>query len=164
MPRLLTIDQKRIRVITSEQNLAYFKGNPKEFLRRFVTMDETWIYHYAPESREESKQWVKPGERATMRPKMQQSDGELMAIVFWDARGAIFIEYLEKGTRITGAYYAQCTISHTVHFAQAKKHELGFKSLPHPLYSPNLTPSDYYLLSNLMRWLCGRSFELNEEV
>ena len=54
---ILTIDQKRIRVTTSEQYLIYFNRNLKEFLRRFVTMDETWIHHqYTPESREGSKQ------------------------------------------------------------------------------------------------------------
>ena len=53
--RLLTIDQKRIRVTTSKQNLAYFNRNPKEFLRRFVTINETWIHRYTPESREGSK-------------------------------------------------------------------------------------------------------------
>ena len=41
VPRLLTIDQKHIRVTTSEQNLAYLNRNPKEFLRRLVTIDET---------------------------------------------------------------------------------------------------------------------------
>ena len=61
VPRLLIIDQKRIRVTTSEQNLTHLNHNPKEFLRRFVTMDETWIHRYTPESREGSKQWVKPG-------------------------------------------------------------------------------------------------------
>ena len=93
--RLLTNDQKRIRVTTLEQNLAYFNRNPKEFLRRFVTMDETWIHHYTPESREGSKQWVKP----------QQSVGKVMASVFWDGHGVIFINYLEKERTITGAYY-----------------------------------------------------------
>ena len=44
VPRSLTIANKRIRVTTSEQNLAYFNHNPKEFLRRFVTMDATWIH------------------------------------------------------------------------------------------------------------------------
>jgi len=29
--------------------LDMFKRNPKEFLRRFVTVDETWIHHYTPE-------------------------------------------------------------------------------------------------------------------
>ena len=32
VPRLLTVDQKSIRVTILEKNLAYFKCNPKEFL------------------------------------------------------------------------------------------------------------------------------------
>ena len=54
--------------------------------------------------------------------------------------------------------------SHTSNIAQARKHELGFESLPHPPYSPHLAPSDYYLFPNLKRWLCDRCFESNEEV
>ena len=56
VPQLFTIDQKRIRVTTSEQNLAYFNRNPKEFLLQFITTDETWIHHHIPESRVGSKQ------------------------------------------------------------------------------------------------------------
>ena len=45
-----------------------------------------------------------------------------------------------------------------------KKHELGFESLPHPPYFPDTDSSDnYYLFPYLMRWLCGRRFESNEE-
>ena len=73
VPRLLTIDQRRIRVTSSEQNLAYFNRNPKDLLHRFVTMDETWIHYYSPESREGSKQWVKPSKSAPKRPETQQS-------------------------------------------------------------------------------------------
>jgi len=40
VPRLLTPDNKRNRESTSEQCLTLFKRNPKEFLRRFVTVDE----------------------------------------------------------------------------------------------------------------------------
>ena len=48
--RLLTPDNKRNRETTSEQclSLTLFKRNPKEFLRRFVTVDETWIHWYRP--------------------------------------------------------------------------------------------------------------------
>ena len=79
---MLTIDQKRISVTTLDQNLAYLNRNPKEFFRQFVTMDETWIHHYTPESREESKQWVKPGESALKRSQTQQSAGKIMTSVF----------------------------------------------------------------------------------
>ena len=53
---------------------------------------------------------------------------------------------------------------HTSNIAQAKNYELDFESLPHPPYSLDLAPSDYYLFPNLKRWLCGRCFESNEEV
>ena len=87
MPRLLTIDQKRIHVTTSEQNVAYFKRNLKEFLRRFVTIDEIWIHHFTPELRKGSKQWVEPGESVPKLPTTQQSAGTVMASVFCDAHG-----------------------------------------------------------------------------
>ena len=37
---------------------------------------------------------------------MVKSIGKVMATVFWDARGIIYTDYLEKGRTITGAYYA----------------------------------------------------------
>jgi len=42
--RSLTPDNKRNQETTSEQCLTLFKRNPKEFLRRFMTVDETWIH------------------------------------------------------------------------------------------------------------------------
>ena len=99
------------------------------------------------------------------------------------------IDYVEKGRAVTGAYYAALlgrlveeirkkrphlkkkkiifyddnAPSYTLNIAQAKMHELCFKSLSHSLHSPDLDPSDYYLLPNLQRWLCGRRCESNEE-
>ena len=52
--------------------------------------------------------------------------------------------------------------SHTSNIAQARKHELGFESLPHPPFSPYLASSGYLFL-NLKRWLYGRRFESNKE-
>ena len=69
-------------------------------------MDVTWIHHYTLESREESKEWLTPGESTPKRPKTQQSSGKVIASVFWDAHGVIFIDYLEKGRTITGEFYA----------------------------------------------------------
>jgi len=69
VPRLLTPDNKRNRETTSEQCLTLLKRNPKEFLRRFVTVDETWIHWYTPETKEQSKQWTSPGEPAPKKAK-----------------------------------------------------------------------------------------------
>ncbi|XP_039309549.1 protein GVQW3-like [Solenopsis invicta] len=103
--RLLTPDNKRNRETTSEQCLTLFKRNPKEFLRRFVTVDETWIHWYTPETKEQLKQWTSPGERAPKKARL--SAGKVMATVFWDLQGVIYIDYLEKGKTVTGLYYAE---------------------------------------------------------
>jgi hypothetical protein len=39
------------------------------------------------------------------RVETQRSAGKVMASVFWDARGIIFIDYLEKGQTINSEYY-----------------------------------------------------------
>ncbi|XP_012060732.1 PREDICTED: uncharacterized protein LOC105623969 [Atta cephalotes] len=106
MPRLLTVKQKRNRMKTSKHCLDMFKRNPEKFLRRFVTIDETWIHRYTPEMKEQSKQWTKSSESASKKAKTVPSAGKIMATVFWDSRGIIFTDYLEKGRTITGQYYA----------------------------------------------------------
>ena len=40
----------------------------------------------------------------------------------------------------------------------------GYKLIPHPAYSPDLAPSDYFLFQNLKKDNCGRHFRSNEEV
>jgi histone-lysine N-methyltransferase SETMAR len=55
VPRLLTADQKRTRMKISEQCLERFDKNKTDFVRRFITVDETWIQHYTPECKQQSK-------------------------------------------------------------------------------------------------------------
>ncbi|XP_071084006.1 protein GVQW3-like [Haliotis cracherodii] len=57
VPKLLTADQKRQRENLSRENLKLLEGDPDNFLKRFVTMDETWVHHFEPESKQQSKQW-----------------------------------------------------------------------------------------------------------
>jgi len=80
--RLLTPDNKRNRETTSDKRLTLLMRNPKEFLRRFVTVDETWIHWYTPETKEQSKQWTSPGEPAPKKAKTVPSAGKVMATVF----------------------------------------------------------------------------------
>ena len=90
---------KRNRPSTSEHCLEMFKRNTKAFLRRFVTVDETWIHHYMPEMKKQSKQWTSPGEEGE-----NGSIGRKGHVhpFFWDSQGIIFTDYLEKGRTITG--------------------------------------------------------------
>lgn len=190
VPHLLTPLQKQNRMDISEQCLARFRANPDEFLRRFITTDETWVHHYTPETKEQSKQWVEKGESAPKKAKTVLSAGKVMATVFYDAHGIIFIDYLEHGRTITGAYYVTLldrlnneiktkrphlqrkkvlfhrdnAPAHKSLIAMGKIHELGFEVLPHPPYSPDLAPCDFHLFPDLKKWLGGKRFIDNSEV
>ena len=104
VPRLLTPDQKQKRVDDSEHCLELFKRGKKDFLSRYVIMDETWIHHYTPEIKRSSAEWTASGESRPKRPKTQQWAGKVMAFLFWDAHGILFINYLEKGKTINSDY------------------------------------------------------------
>ena len=86
MPRLLTVDQKRQRVVDSVRCLELFRRNKPNFLRRYVTMDETWIHHYTPGSKRSSAEWTAVGEKHLKRPKTQTWAGKVMASVFCEAQ------------------------------------------------------------------------------
>ncbi|KAL7723955.1 hypothetical protein ACLKA6_019947 [Drosophila palustris] len=179
VPRLLTPEQKQQRIDESKSCLDMFTRNKSEFLRRYITMDETWIHHFTPESNRQSTEWHAAGESRPKRPKTQQLAGKVMASVFWDAHGIIFIDYLQKGQTINSDYYmallerlkaeiakkrphmakkkvlfhqdnAPC---HKSMKTMAKLNELGFELLPHPPYSPDLAPSDYWLFADLKKML-----------
>lgn len=95
VPHLLTVDQKRIRMKISQACLDRFKRNKMDFKRRFITVDETWIHHNTPETKEQSKQRIEAGGSAPKRAKTDHSAGKVMATVFWDYKGILLIDYLQ---------------------------------------------------------------------
>lgn len=190
VPHLLSFDQKQVRWDLSEECLDLFNRNKKEFLRRFVTVDETWVHYYTPETKVQSKQWVSPGEKAPRKAKVIPSAGKVMATIFWDAHGILLIDYLQKGRTITGAYYVELldrldaeikrkrphlakkkvlfhqdnAPAHTSRVAKQKIQDLGYELLPHPPYSPDLGPSDFFLFPKLKSQLAGERFSSNDEI
>jgi hypothetical protein len=51
--RLLSVEQKRIGLKISRDCLEMFEAYPQNFFDRFVTIDETWVYLYASESKQQ---------------------------------------------------------------------------------------------------------------
>jgi len=66
VPKCLNADQKRQRCQSSEQILEFFRRDPNDFLSRLVTMDETWLYHYDPETKQQLMELPHSG---SLRPK-----------------------------------------------------------------------------------------------
>ena len=102
---LLTVDQKQQCVNNSECCLQLFQHNKTEFLHKHATMDETWIHHFILESNQQSIEWTAAGESCPKRPKTLTSAGKVLAFIFWDAQGILFIDNLEKGRTINSEYH-----------------------------------------------------------
>jgi len=90
---------------------------------------------------------------------------------FWDSQGVFYIDYLAKGKAVTGLYYAELlgrvaaklqnirprlarkkvlfhhdnAAAHTSALEKAKLVELGYELLPHPPYSSDFAPCDFFL-------------------
>lgn len=92
VPRMLTIENKRQRLAAANEFLDMCKTDPNKIFHRIVTCDETWIHHYDPETKQQSMQWQRRGNRAPIKFKVQPSAGKIMASVFWDAEGILLID------------------------------------------------------------------------
>ncbi|XP_055615314.1 histone-lysine N-methyltransferase SETMAR-like [Toxorhynchites rutilus septentrionalis] len=69
-------------------------------------MDGTWIQYHTPESKGQSVEWLTSYESRQKQQKDQRSAAKVLASVFWDTHGIIFIDYLQKRKTITGEYCA----------------------------------------------------------
>ena len=74
VPKCLNADQKRQRCQASEQILEFLRLRPNDFLSRLVTTDETWLYHYDSETKQQPLEWRHGG---SPRPKNSQCKNPL---------------------------------------------------------------------------------------
>ena len=56
VPKMLTDDHKMQRLMASRASLLRYRKEGDAFLSRIVTTDETWVFHYEPESKRRSAQ------------------------------------------------------------------------------------------------------------
>jgi len=86
VPKCLNADQKRQRCQSSEQLLEFFQCNSHAFLSRLVTMDEIWLYHYDPETKQQSVEWRNSGPPRLKKFRVQKSTGKFLASIFFGSR------------------------------------------------------------------------------
>ena len=82
VPKYLNADQKRQRFQSSEQILEFFRRHTNYFLSRLVTMDESWLYRYDPETEQPSMEWRHSGSPSPKKFRVQKSAGKVLASIF----------------------------------------------------------------------------------
>ena len=177
VPKYLNADRKRQRYQASEQLLEFFRPNPNDFLSRLVTMDETWLYHYDPETKQQSMEWRDSGSPSPKIIGVKKSAGKVLPSIFWDPDGILLIIYLPKVQTINAEKYSFLLVqlkdilkekrrgkvtkgvsflldnipAHRTLTTQKEIAYLDFQYFDYPPYSPDLAPSDYYLFPGLKK-------------
>jgi len=93
------LDQKmkdcRCEVGLSSEKLKLMQLNWSLFLKCIVTGDETWIYHYDPESTQQSMQWKHASSPSPRKFKVQASiSWQDNVTTFWDAQSVLLTDFM----------------------------------------------------------------------
>ncbi len=190
IPHLLTQDQKDRRLRMAQDLLRHFRHAPT-LQDRVVTSNECWFWCYEPATKRNSSTWLRRNERRPHKPVKDRYVRKVMVVIFWDSRGVIFRQFVPAGQGVTKEVYLQMMrdlreairrrrqrfwarqnfwLHHdgapahrsdiVVNFLQAT----GTNILPHPPYSPDLAPSDFFLFARLKKNMRGLTFNNMDEL
>lgn len=186
VPHLLSEEQKRNRVIIANDLLKIIEKAERQGWKYFVTGDESWFYLCYDYER----QWVVSGEEPSIREKKMISSEKVMITVFWNPKQIALVDALPKGEKFNALYYTNNILEKlqklgngfpdtngkklNVHADNARPHTSkttirymethGMKKVPHPAFSPDLAPSDFFLFGYVKKLLEGQSFATREEL
>ena len=137
------------------------------FLDSIMTRDKMWVHYFTSETKRSSMQWRHPGSPKPKKVKTTFSAGKVMATIFWDSKGVLYVDFLTEHCTINTEYYsallegpvktairnkrkrAQTSVSclqdnarpHMAARTMGTIQKLKLNILPHPPYSPDLAPS-----------------------
>ena len=186
IPYNLNESQKKKRFDICKNLISKNESDP--FLKRIITGDEKWVL-YKNISRK--RQWIDKYGKPKPTPKNEIQRKKVLLSIFWDYQGIVFFELIEKGKTIDSDIYSQQLLKlneklikkrpalmnrkiplllhdnakpHVSKNVQETLDDLGWEILPHPPYSPDIAPSDFYLFRTLQNDLNGREFKNMEDM
>jgi histone-lysine N-methyltransferase SETMAR len=191
VPHQLSESEKLNRLQIARSLRARYRREGDSFLNRIVAIDETWIRSYEPELKSQSSEWHRSSSPRPVKFRREQSKLKQMMIFAYDAEGILIADRVPVGERVNKHYYEQflrdklrpairkkrpnllqqgVIILHdnaSVHKASDVADVLeqyGWEVLPHPAYSPDMSPPDYDLFMVLKNPLRGVRFKDLEEL
>ena len=124
-----------------------------------------------------------------VKPRASKSAGKVLAVFFFDAKGVVYRHIVPRGSTVTAAAYVEILANlrdavnrkrlhyqdgRWLHHDNAPVHTAGkvleflhrnnMQTVPHPPYSPDLAPCDFFLFPTLKRPLRGRRFSNDNEL
>jgi transposase len=175
VPRLLSDDQKSRRLEVCEELKQRVEMGP-HFMSRTITGDETWVYGYDLETKLQSSHWRSPSSPRPKKARQVRSIVKTMLMVFFDIQGLVHCEFVPAGQAVNQHYYKEVLLrlrekirrqrsqlcqsggwllhhdnapAHTALSIQEFLVEKKIPVVPHPPYSPDLAPCDFFLFPRI---------------
>ena len=104
IPRLLTLEQKEHHVAICQELRQRALDDPS-FMSRVITGNESWVYGYDPETKQQSSQWKSPGSPRPKKARQSCSMTKSMFIVFFNIRGIVHHEFAPEGQTVNAEFY-----------------------------------------------------------
>ncbi|UYV83854.1 hypothetical protein LAZ67_X000432 [Cordylochernes scorpioides] len=185
VPRILTEKQKEVRMDVYKNMVEMTRTDP-EWMQKIITEDETWVYQYDPETKRQSSQWIERGEPKPKKARFTKSKVKTLLVTLFDINGLVHHEFIPFGRTINQEVYLGImrrlreavrlkrperwqNNDWILHIDNARPHTahvvLQFLAkhstihIPHPPYSPDLAPNDFFLYPKLKMKLKGRKFD-----
>jgi histone-lysine N-methyltransferase SETMAR len=93
VPRLLSNNQKAFHISVCRELNQQDRDNPN-FISSIITGDETWVYGYEPETKQQSLRWKSPNSLRPKKAHQVRSNVKSMLIIFFDMQGIIHKEFV----------------------------------------------------------------------
>ena len=185
VPHLLIDEQKRQRVKVAKKLLQMFPKYDKKQFANVVTGDEIWVHYLEPVRKVSNKIWATKHSKRPIIAKRSLSTKKVLYAIFFSGEGVAIKVPVKKGKSITGKYYKDVVLKKLKKYYQKQRPATGFNHvrvhdnapartsaivtaflkkekvtvLPHPPYSPDLAPCDFFLFPKLKAFLAGRKYQ-----
>ncbi len=184
MPRMLTAEQKELRMSLCRSNLKEVQD--PLFLWSVITGDESWFSVLEPEQKQQSLQWIAKGEKRPKKALRSWQARKNMMEVFFNDQGVVHLEFLPPGMTVTANVYTGILAclreavrrkrpvlwqqnsyrllhdnapGHKANHTVTAMMETDKKEVPHPPYSPDLAPADFWFFPYLKSQIRGHAFQ-----
>ena len=191
VPKLLLPEQMGVRVQICTQWRDRYDAEGCRFLDKIVTCDETWVHFYEPENKRQSSVWKHKTSPSPIKARLSKSVGKVMCIIFFTSQEIILTHMVPEHSTVNGEYYSKLLKINVLNAIRKKRPDLfpsgfllhqdnapvhnskvvrsaiqdmGIETLPHPPYSPDLAPCDFWLFPNMKDSLRGNRYESREEL
>jgi len=106
VPCLLTDDHREQRQ-TIACDLFERSCEDVQFPKNIVTDDESWVYGYDPETKQQLSQWKGPTSLRPKKGRQVQSKAKVVLLTFFDSEGIVHHEYAPNGQTINKEFYVK---------------------------------------------------------